>query len=296
MRDELLKFLSNDAYCLCFECSEDLSNQMKDILINDYPKLSIVHNNDALYDYMNIYAYLKFFAQLNQHLSFLDDAISTMQLQDIKHKKISKLNHSQKRRVMFARTIIHNQELIFLQEPLFNLDDLSISIVLTWIESLNEKNKKVVITSHSLSDLCLFTADRYVVDRHGFRLLQQEVHEEVKNDDGLILDKISARMGDKILLFNPYEVNYIESMEGKSYLNVRGSSFPCLYTLDELEVKLKRFGFYRTHRSYIVNMQKVEEIIKWTRNSYSLKLEGSDQIKVPLSKGRIDEMKELYRF
>ena len=67
-------------------------------------------------------------------------------------------------------------------------------------------------------------------------------------------------------------------------------------TLEELESKLKRFGFYRSHRSYLVNMQKVVEIVKWTRNSYSLKLNGMEDVRIPLSKGRIDDMKNLYEF
>ncbi|MCB6567333.1 LytTR family transcriptional regulator DNA-binding domain-containing protein [Desulfovibrio desulfuricans] len=46
----------------------------------------------------------------------------------------------------------------------------------------------------------------------------------------------------------------------------------------------------------MVNMQKVVEIVKWTRNSYSLKLNGMEDVRIPLSKGRIDDMKQVYDF
>ena len=108
--------------------------------------------------------------------------------------------------------------------------------------------------------------------------------------------KISAKLDDKIMLFNPNEIDYIESLEGKSYLYVRNCGFVCTFTMEELESKLKRFGFYRSHRSYLVNMQKVVEIVKWTRNSYSLKLDHLEEVRIPLSKGRLEEMKGLYDF
>ena len=103
-------------------------------------------------------------------------------------------------------------------------------------------------------------------------------------------------MGEKILLFDPEEIDYIESMQGKNYLHVRQARFQCSMTMDELDKKLKRFGFFRSHRSYIVNMQKVSEVIKWTKNSYSLKIKSQEEEKIPLSKGRIEELKEYYGF
>lgn len=55
-------------------------------------------------------------------------------------------------------------------------------------------------------------------------------------------------------------------------------------TLQQLEGRLKPYGFYRCHRSYIVNLQKVREIIIWSKNSYSLKLIGDENTIIPLSR------------
>ncbi|MDR0435024.1 MAG: LytTR family transcriptional regulator DNA-binding domain-containing protein [Gracilibacteraceae bacterium] len=41
---------------------------------------------------------------------------------------------------------------------------------------------------------------------------------------------------------------------------------------------MKPYGFFRCHRSYIVNLQKVREIITWTRNSYGLILDDDGTI------------------
>lgn len=118
----------------------------------------------------------------------------------------------------------------------------------------------------------------------------QQIHIEVQP---VRVEKIPAKVDDKIILFDPTEINFIESSDGISMLHVKGETFPCTLTLNELEQKLKAFGFFRCHRSYIVNLQKVREVITWTRNSFSLILDDSTKSSIPLSKGKLDELKTI---
>lgn len=110
------------------------------------------------------------------------------------------------------------------------------------------------------------------------------------------MEKIPAKVNDKIILFDPTEIDFIESSEGVSTLHVGDASYPCAFTLNDLDNKLRLFGFFRCHRSYIVNLQKVREVITWTRNSYSLILDNTSKSSIPLSKGKFDEMKQILGF
>ncbi|RIX49260.1 ATP-binding cassette domain-containing protein [Paenibacillus nanensis] len=109
----------------------------------------------------------------------------------------------------------------------------------------------------------------------------------------LKLEKIPAKIEDKIILFDPLEINYIESNEGLSQLHLNADVFPCAWTLNELEAKLKAYGFFRCHRSYIVNLQRVREVITWTRNSFSLVLDDPKKSSIPLSKNKYDALKDI---
>lgn len=111
-----------------------------------------------------------------------------------------------------------------------------------------------------------------------------------------MVSKVSVSYNGKNFLFNPEEIDYVEANDGKVYVYVRGEQYSGSYKIGELEERLVRFGFFRCHRSYIVNMQKVLELIKWTRNSYSLRLKGYDKRDVPLSKGKIQELRGMYEF
>lgn len=105
--------------------------------------------------------------------------------------------------------------------------------------------------------------------------------------------KISCRYDDKLLLFSPNEIDYAESVEGETYVNVSGKAFQATLTLTQLEERLRDYGFFRCHRSYIINIQKIREIISYSRGSYVLKLSNYENSQIPLSRQKLEEIKEL---
>nr|WP_255437521.1 LytTR family DNA-binding domain-containing protein [Thalassobacillus sp. CUG 92003] len=106
-------------------------------------------------------------------------------------------------------------------------------------------------------------------------------------------NKIPTKVNEKIILFDPPEIDYIESHSGQSHLYIMSESFSCVFTLAELEQRLQPYGFFRCHRSYIVNLQKVREVVTWTRNSYSLILDDQKKSEIPLSKSKMAELKGM---
>ncbi|MGL5692644.1 MAG: LytTR family DNA-binding domain-containing protein, partial [Peptostreptococcaceae bacterium] len=50
--------------------------------------------------------------------------------------------------------------------------------------------------------------------------------------------------------------------------------------------------FFKTHRSYIVNLSKIQEIIPWFNNTYKLKLKNIDN-EVFVSRSKIKEFRKL---
>ena len=63
--------------------------------------------------------------------------------------------------------------------------------------------------------------------------------------------------------------------------------------MSELETRLARSGFFRAHRSYLVNLQHVKEVIPYTRNAYTLILDDADGTEIPLSKAAAADLREL---
>lgn len=145
------------------------------------------------------------------------------------------------------------------------------------------------------------TADTvYRLDDNGLKKIETEkvegtesVNTEKESEIPFRFNKIPTKVNDKIVLFDPPEIDYIESNDGQSMIYIKGEVFPSTLTLTKLEERLRPFGFFRCHRSYIVNLQKVREVITWTRNSYSLILEDKNNSSVPLSKTKMASLKEM---
>lgn len=67
--------------------------------------------------------------------------------------------------------------------------------------------------------------------------------------------------------------------------------WPVRWPLHRLAERLEPARFFRAHRAYLVNLAHARSIIPWTRNAYSLALEGRRE--VPLSKHRVRALREL---
>lgn len=105
--------------------------------------------------------------------------------------------------------------------------------------------------------------------------------------------KIPARQEGKVTLVNPGDILFADAEEGRAYITTGDGHLPTQFTLGELEERLSRSGFFRAHRGYLVNLQHVKEVIPYTRNSFSLKLDDEANTEVPLSKSAAGELKEL---
>ena len=277
---------SNGTSLLHFECRSDISELLLETLTSLCKDVGAVLQNEGYYDYMTVNSYLKLFAGLSGSDVTLDSAVRTMQLDGFLYCKIKSLTPSQKYRVSLAREIIMDRDILFLQEPVLGTDRDSVQPMIQWIESCGDQGKKVITTSQSLKHVYMLPGRHFFVDEEHAEELPENIFSKQEQSGPYMAEKIPARMGD----------NYIESMQGKNYLHVRQDRFQCSMTMDELCSKLKKFGFFRSHRSYIVNMQRVSEVMKWTKNSYSLRMKGGEEENIPLSKGRIEELKEYYGF
>jgi len=200
--------------------------------------------------------------------------------------------------VTLLRVFFAHQPTIVLEEPYFYLEEQDRRQFKRILDDLS-KEKQILILTSNLEDALISCDSIYRLNEYGFHPLdirdsegdKQEVQEQ--DQANITLQKISTKRKDKVILFNPPEVDYIESMNGSILVHVGGEHYDCSLTLTELEQRLINFGFYRCHRSYIVNLQKVREIITWTKNSYSLRLNTGKDAVVPLSRSKLQELKTL---
>ncbi|MGM9926049.1 MAG: LytTR family transcriptional regulator DNA-binding domain-containing protein [Bacillus sp. (in: firmicutes)] len=270
-------------------------------------RVGLAFLNDRMYERLTTKDYLRLFKGLYGISTDIDKILQMVGLQENRSKSIKKLTYSEIKRLNIARAIIHQPDLIILEEPDQNVDLESKIIIKKIIDYLVTQDKTILLTTSNLESAISLAHTVYHLNETGLK--KQEIVEEGternehdgpsrETSDDIIsqpiqFNKIPAKVNDKLILFDPTEIDYIESHDGISHLFIKGETFPCSFTLNELHDRLHAFGFFRCHRSYIVNLQKVREIITWTRNSYSLVLDDVKKSSIPLSKGKMNELKQI---
>jgi two-component system LytT family response regulator/two-component system response regulator LytT len=66
-------------------------------------------------------------------------------------------------------------------------------------------------------------------------------------------------------------------------------------TLEELQSSLDPDVFWRAHRSYLVNINCIKEVVPWFKSSYMLKMNDKKQSEVPVSRAQTKHLRELLK-
>jgi two-component system response regulator LytT len=66
-------------------------------------------------------------------------------------------------------------------------------------------------------------------------------------------------------------------------------------TLEEMEETLASDNFWRPHRSFLVNIHHIKEVIPWFKSTYMLKMDDKKQTQVPVSRSQTKRLRELFK-
>lgn len=65
-------------------------------------------------------------------------------------------------------------------------------------------------------------------------------------------------------------------------------------TLEELLESLDPNLFWRAHRSYLVNINRIKEVVPWFKSSYQLRMDDKKQTEIPVSRAQTKRLRELF--
>lgn len=105
--------------------------------------------------------------------------------------------------------------------------------------------------------------------------------------------KIGVEKKGRILLLDPEAIVYCKAENKSVRVCTHDHCFDLwgLSSLDELEDKLGDAGFFRTHRSFLVNLARVKEVTSWFNGRYILTFTDAAATEVPVSRRRVKALK-----
>ncbi len=98
---------------------------------------------------------------------------------------------------------------------------------------------------------------------------------------------------DRIHLISPKDIAFIEASDGETTIHTSKGTFVSNESLNHYEDILTTYGFFRCHRSYLIHLECIKEIVPWFNNTYIVKLQGYDSQDVPVSRRNIKDFKTL---
>ncbi len=115
-------------------------------------------------------------------------------------------------------------------------------------------------------------------------------------EEGQHLNKLLAEKKGKTVLVNPSDLIYAYVEDGALYLKLTDDTLLTKYTMKELEDKLVACSgksFFRAHRSHLVNLDHVKEIVSYFNGALSLIVEDADNTEIPVSRGQSKRLRDL---
>ncbi|WP_042149834.1 ABC transporter ATP-binding protein [Paucisalibacillus sp. EB02] len=128
----------------------------KSIATNDHiykHKIGYVPENAEIYDNLTAAEYLTFIGELyglkrdeatTKALKLLDE----FDMGDVFHSRISSYSKGMRQKVLIISSLLHNPDLIFLDEPLSGLDANSVMVIKDMLEALANQGKTIFYSSH----------------------------------------------------------------------------------------------------------------------------------------------------
>ena len=109
-------------------------------------------------------------------------------------------------------------------------------------------------------------------------------------------NRILIKAGGRLFLVDQKEICYASIEDGViTVVTAASEGQSNCRTLEELLASLDASMFWRAHRSYVVNINRIKEVVPWFKSSYQLRMDDKKQSEIPVSRAQTKRLRELFR-
>jgi two-component system LytT family response regulator/two-component system response regulator LytT len=109
-------------------------------------------------------------------------------------------------------------------------------------------------------------------------------------------EQLAIKVADRYILIHADDIVHASVEDDVITLVTNSLSGTSNYrTLDELQARLDPAVFWRVHRSHLVNINKVKEIVPWFSRNYLLRMRDAKGTEIPVSRSQTKRLREYLR-
>ena len=108
--------------------------------------------------------------------------------------------------------------------------------------------------------------------------------------------KLLVKAQQRLLLVDAEDLIFASIEDGTISVVARDTEGTSNYrTLEELNATLDSESFWRPHRSYLVNIHHIKEVVPWFKSSYMIKMNDKKATEIPVSRAQTKRLRELFK-
>jgi two-component system response regulator LytT len=108
--------------------------------------------------------------------------------------------------------------------------------------------------------------------------------------------QVAIKAGDKFVLVQTDDIVHVSLVDDVMTVVTNSQTGTTNFkTLDELQSKLDPDVFWRVHRSHLVNINKIKEIVPWFSRNYILRMKDAKSTEIPVSRAQTKRLREYLK-
>lgn len=199
----------------------------------------------------------------------------------------------------------HNTDLVFLDIKMYQKDGLQTAFDINKLSNSPYIAFTTGFTEYAVKAFELkaidyivkpYTIDRILATINRVRELRDnKAYGLLSNDILYKQGKLPVWSRDHLFVLNYTDILYFKAYKkGKSYVYSINGTFITDLSLTDVERELNINRFIRVHKSFIINIDKIIEIIPWFNSTYVLKINECED-KIPVSRHYISDFRKIMR-
>ncbi len=188
-----------------------------------------------------------------------------------------------------------------------NLNDIEGTTLAATVKKLLPRAKIVFATAYSqyaakafemeIDDYILKPFDpervRHVLEKCMKSSSQDQKTAETVRGTAAAPSRIPIQVNHSIRFLDVSQIIYGETQGRGTLIHTKTGNCEVNQLLGDLEKKLQPYGFFRIHKSYLVNLEYITEIFPWTGNGLALKLKGYENTVLPVGREKLKTLKQI---
>ena len=179
-----------------------------------------------------------------------------------------------------------------------NLGDINGTVLVNALKNMQPEMKIVFVTAYSEYAVKAFEleVEDYIMKPFDKRRLQKMLKKCKAKKAEKVLEgvrRIAINTEGKTIFKEVEDIVYIETYNRGCMIHTVGEDYFEGKTIGEFEKRLCDMGFFRSQKSFLVNLSKVKELFLWKNNSFAIKMEGYDKEILPVGREKIKVLRQL---